>query len=107
MISEPNTSERKSGISYEQGQVLINKVLDALEVKENMDKVLGEEKINQDKVNGKGNYHKLMKKERIKAICKIADVDYDDYLKALRTSKNGYKVVLERDVDELFTNPFK
>ena len=39
-------------------------------------------------------------------MCKRADVDYEDYIKALGISFNGYKVVLERDIDELYVNNY-
>merc|ERR1712155_261126 len=44
--------------------------------------------------------------KRIKKVCKMALVDYNEYIKALGISKIGYKVVLARDIDELNINPF-
>ena len=36
----------------------------------------------------------------------MADVNYNDYLKALATSKTGYSVVQKRDLDEIFINSY-
>ena len=39
-------------------------------------------------------------------MCKRADVNYNEYIEALGISFNGYKVVLERDIDELYVNNY-
>ena len=44
--------------------------------------------------------------ERIKKICLLAGVAYEDYLEALSTSKLGYSVVMKRDINELYVNNF-
>ena len=43
---------------------------------------------------------------RIRAICREANVSYVDYMKALERSDSGYKVVLARDIDELYINNY-
>ena len=44
--------------------------------------------------------------ERIKMICSMAGVKYEDYLEALSTSKVGYSVVMRRDINEMDVNNF-
>ena len=44
--------------------------------------------------------------ERIKMVCSMAGVKYEDYLEALSTSKVGYCVVMKRDINELYVNNF-
>ena len=44
--------------------------------------------------------------ERLREVCKRAKVQYKDYIAALKISIRGYSVVLERDISELFINPF-
>ena len=39
-------------------------------------------------------------------LCQKANVKYNDYIEALETSTSGYSVVLQRDLDELFINPY-
>ena len=44
--------------------------------------------------------------ERTRRICQIADVNYEDYISALSTTNHGYKVVLRRDIDEIYVNSY-
>ena len=44
--------------------------------------------------------------KRIKNLCKVADVDYDEYVKALGASKYGYSIIQRRDLDELYINSY-
>ena len=46
-----------------------------------------------DKQSETQEEHKANVEARIKEVCKAATVDYDMYLRALRTSKTGYSVV--------------
>ena len=46
------------------------------------------------------------KEERIQELCRKAGVKYKDYITALGISNRGYSVVFERDVSEIFINPF-
>ena len=39
-------------------------------------------------------------------MCEHAKVSYQDYIKALSTSKMGYAVVLQRDIDESYVNSY-
>ena len=45
-------------------------------------------------------------KDRIIELCLKAKVTYEDYMKALAISKVGYKVVLQRDLDEIYVNSY-
>ena len=42
--------------------------------------------------------------KRTREIVQIAGVEYDEYLKALKTSRAGYSIVKQRDIDETFIN---
>ena len=44
--------------------------------------------------------------ERIKKLCKLADVDYGKYIEALEFSQMDYTIILQRDIDEIFTNNY-
>ena len=50
--------------------------------------------------------HAKGKESRIREACKKAKVEYDDYIKALSVNRVGYKIVISRDVDELYTNNY-
>ncbi len=43
---------------------------------------------------------------RIREVCKLAGVNFDDYIQALSISNSSYKIVLARDLDETNINPF-
>ena len=45
-------------------------------------------------------------KDRITELCLKANVTYDEYMKALSVSKLGYKVVQQRDLDEIYVNSY-
>ena len=77
--------------------------MDVVNDDKEVEKIMKEfDKENEDKVLFQANRIK-----RIKRVCEIAEVKYDDYITALGMSKSGYKVVLARDLDELNVNPFK
>ena len=44
--------------------------------------------------------------ERLREVCRRAKVLYKDYIAALQMSNRGYSVILERDITELYINPF-
>ena len=50
------------------------------------------------------------RKLRIKMLLSAAGYEKDEdcelYLRALSYSRNGYSLILERDIDEVFVNPF-
>ena len=45
-------------------------------------------------------------KLRIEELLRIADVEYEEYIEALGTSKTGYSIVQRRDLDELYINSY-
>ena len=53
-----------------------------------------------------GDENKEGRVKRIQELCKHAKVSYEDYIKALSTSKMGYAVVLQRDIDESYVNSY-
>ena len=50
--------------------------------------------------------HKHKRSQRIKDLLLIAGVEYVDYIQALSTSRIGYSVVQERDLDEVNINSY-
>ena len=44
--------------------------------------------------------------ERIMKLCEVADVDYDEYVKALGVSRSGYSIIQKRDLDEIYINSY-
>ena len=59
-----------------------------------------------DKQNETKEEYITDREKRIRKLCQVAEVNYDDYVKAISTSKSGYSVVLQRDLDELCINPY-
>ena len=41
-------------------------------------------------------------KKRIMNLTETAGVDYNEYIRALGTSKTGYSVIQKRDLDEIY-----
>ena len=83
-------------------QFIINKVIKVFDDQENVKIIM--EDTNKDS-EGK-NQRETRISFRIRKACNLAEVNYLDYIDALKISNQGYKVVLQRDVDELFINPF-
>ena len=83
-------------------QEIINKVM-AVAVDE---KVVAEILQSHNKENETVESHIEGIEMRVKMLCRKAAVNYNDYLEALGTSTKGYSVVLRRDIDELFINPY-
>ena len=50
--------------------------------------------------------HKHKRSQRIKDLLAIAGVEYVDYIQALSTSRTGYSVVQQRDLDEININSY-
>ena len=59
-----------------------------------------------DKDNETKAEYIVNREKRIKKLCHLAEVSYEDYIKALSISKLGYSVVLQRDLDEIYNNPY-
>ena len=88
-------TEKRSKVLLESDKI-IGKVMQVLEEEESMKKLL--KKFEERKSN--------TKMKRILVLCLVAEVDYDEYIKALSVSRTGYSVVYERDIDELYINPY-
>ena len=78
---------------------IIGKVMKILEDEENVKKVL--EKYCKDEKTGR-----IGKEMRISKICGMAKVSYNDYKEALGISRTGFSIVYERDIDEIYMNPY-
>ena len=39
-------------------------------------------------------------------LCEVADVDHDEYVKALGVSRSGYSIIQKRDLDEIYINSY-
>ena len=95
-------SQEKRKQTLAKGSLIIQKVAAVAENKEIISDIMK----NYDKENESKIDYKINRNERIKEICKRADVKLDDYLTALGNSSSGYKVVLARDIDETMINPY-
>ena len=81
---------------------ILQKVSKILEEKEVIEEIM----LSYLKQNEEKSEHPKFIEERVRKICVIADVKYEEYISAISTSNHGYKVVLRRDIDELFVNSF-
>ena len=88
-------TEKRSKILIESDK-LIGKVMSFLEDEDSFKKLL------EDIVR----YSLSSKLQKIMHLCLLAKVRYEDYIKALSVSRTGYSVVYERDIDELYINPY-
>ena len=96
-----NSPEEKEKALIKNRQVL-RKVQDIIEDEDAIQKIM--EKC--DKQNETKEEHKAKRKERIIELCKMAGVSHEDYIEALSHSKSGHSVVLQRDLDEIYINPY-
>jgi ribosomal protein L20 len=80
----------------------LSKVKDVLEDEDAMQKIMDQYK-KQEETKEEHQKHII---SRIEALVKVAGVEYDDYLKALGTSKTGYSIVQQRDLDEININSY-
>ena len=88
-------TEKRSKILIESDK-LISKVISFLEDEETLKKLLEDIK----------KYSLNSKLQRIMHLCLLVKVSFEDYIKALSVSRSGYSVVYERDIDELYINPY-
>ena len=88
-------TEKRSKILIESDK-LIGKVMSFLDDEESFKKLLEDFE----------KYSMKSKLQKIMHLCRLAKVIYEDYLKALSVSRTGYSVVYERDIDELYINPY-
>ena len=100
-LDELDEAERKKILKRH--RETIKAVLDVIEGSSAMEDILNKFDKNSEKA---GTEHNQGLETRIKELCKQAKVSYEDYLKALSTSKMGYAVVLQRDLDEVYVNSY-
>ena len=81
---------------------ILTKVREVLEDEDQVEKIMR----NHKKQEESKEEHKKNIELRIKELCRIACVDYHEYLKALGSSKSGYSIVQQRDLDEMYINSY-
>ena len=82
---------------------MIKAVLDAIEDTTIVEELIMKFDKGSEKAGEENNQGRVM---RIQELCKYAKVAYQDYIQALSTSKMGYAVVLQRDIDEVYINSY-
>ena len=87
----------------EKAEKLLEKIKIHLESKEVMKEI--KEKIPLDMTCERELYVEQREK-RVKMLCDISEVNYDDYLEALTINRQGYGVILQRDISEIWTNNY-
>ena len=105
IIAEPleNMEPAEAKKILKKHKEVITSVLDAMECSTIVEELM--EKF--DKASEQaGEENKEGRVKRIQELCKHAKVSYEDYIKALSTSKMGYAVVLQRDIDEIYVNSY-
>ena len=95
--------EEKKKERKEKHQNILIKVMDVLEDEDIIKAIMD----SYDKKNESIEEYKYNRKERIKMVLELANIDIDDYMEAvLETSRKGISVVLERDIDEIYVNNY-
>ena len=90
IVVEPckaDTPARKEKLLTKYRKV-ISKVQDVIEDEDAMQKIMSQ----YDKQNETKEEYTANREKRIKQMCQLADVSYDEYIKAISTSKTGYTV---------------
>ena len=100
-VGEMDAADRKK--LFKKHNDIISKVMLVVESDEDVKKIVTKFD-KQSEVNS--TEHAKGKEMRIREACKIAKVQYDDYIKALSVNRAGYQIVMSRDVDELYTNNY-
>ena len=99
-LDEKSQEKRKQRLAKD--SIMIQKVTTLAENEEVISEIM--QKYNKEEESESD--FQINRKERIKEICRRADVNFNDYLTALGNSNSGYKVILARDIDETMINPF-
>ena len=105
MIAEPvsgeNEKEKNDKLKhYEKTLKKVGDVLNDIDIVNEIIASIGtseQESLKEYKENGK---------KRLLALLEIAGVSLDEYEKALTSTKRGYKVVQQRDLTEIYINPY-
>jgi hypothetical protein len=82
---------------------ITEKIRRVLEDKEHLKTI--NEKIPIDMTIEREEYMRI-REERIRMMCQMADVKYEEYLKALGVNRRGYGIVLQRDINEIWINNY-
>ena len=100
-VGEMEAEDRKK--LFKKQNDVISKVMTVLDTDEDLKKIM--EKFDKDSEMTVSD-HANGKELRIREACKMAKVDYEDYVEALSVNRVGYKIVMSRDVDELNVNNY-
>ena len=84
LISSPYKKDKK--LSFLEAQVIINRVMEVIENKDNVKKIMEEFSKNSEGMNKRGKGIE----SRIRMVCDLAEVHYDDYITSLKLSNQGY-----------------
>ena len=100
-VGEMEAEDRKK--LFKKQNDVISKVMMVLDTDEDLKKIM-------EKFDKKSEItvsdHAKGKELRIREACKMAKVDFEDYVQALSLNRVGYKIVMSRDVDELNVNNY-
>ena len=100
-VGEMEAADRKK--LFKKHNDIISKVMMVVDTDEDLKKIMKKfDKQSEITVSE----HAQGKELRIREACKMAKVDYEDYVEALSVNRVGYKIVMSRDVDELNVNNY-
>ena len=100
-VGEMEAEDRKK--LFKKHNDVISKVMMVVDTDENLKKIM--EKFDKQSEMTLSD-HAKGKELRIREACKMAKVEYEDYVQALSVSRVGYKIVMSRDVDEVNVNNY-
>ena len=105
IIAEPleNVEPAEAKKIFKKHKEVITAVIDAMECSTIVEELMKKYDKGSEQA---GEENKKGRVKRIQELCKHAKVTYQDYIKALSTSKMGYAVVLQRDIDEIYVNSY-
>ena len=83
-------------------RVLLSKVRDVLDDEDQIKIIMS----SYDKQNESSEEYQNNTIKRIMKLCEVADVDHDEYVKALGVSRSGYSIIQKRDLDEIYINSY-
>ena len=104
MIVQPlvdSDSKRRQKKLTDSSRIIAN-VMTVLDDEDNLKKIM----VDYDKDSEDAAEYKINREERIKRLCRKAEVEYKEYVDALQVSHRGYSVVYARDIDELYINTY-
>ena len=96
------TSQEEKEALLVKNHIVLRKVRDVLEDEDQVKKIM--ERYNKQ-AESKEEYI-TNREKRIKELLEIAGVTLKEYLNALSTSKSGYSIVQQRDLDEIYINSY-